>query len=354
MKNNIEYIPKVSVIIPVYNTEEYLRECLDSVVNQTLKEIEIICVDDGSTDGSLEILKEYAAKDKRIKVIHQENKGVSYARNVGLTNVIGEYIMFIDSDDYILPNTLQVLYDKIKSSNADLLVFGGDIFPDDGTHQWEKSVLSSPNKTYDHFDKKIIFNEESVRPFPVNKVYSSSFMKKFNFMFDTSLSLGEDQLFVCTILPHVNKIIFFDLKVYIYRVGRPNSAMTQNNKNLYKKLNDHITILNKIAEYWSKIGFFSECRSEFFEWALDFIQIYNVRRFNEEERHDLVFKILDVFHKFDFLFSELSPMGEKMFRELLDCMCENKGRVEIFTYLSESVKKIMFIPCFIRDLFCKK
>ena len=316
-------IPKISIIIPVYNVELYLEECLDSIINQPLKEIEIICVNDGSTDKSLNILEKYEKKDKRIKVINQKNNGVSYARNSGLINALGEYIMFIDSDDYIFPNTLQILYDKIKTSNAELLIFGGNIFPENLPEaQWAKAVLSSPNKTYEHFDKKIIFNERSVRPCPVNKVYSSNFLRNYNFKFDTSLKLGEDQLFACTILPHITKIVFSDLKVYAYRVGRPNSAMTQNNKNLYKKLNDHIVVLNKIAEYWKKINFLDSCKIDFFEWALNFIQINNIKTFSIEERSKLASKALDLFHYFDISFKNLSINGKKLYKELLSCMSD--------------------------------
>ena len=99
----------LSVIVPVYNTEKYLRECLDSIINQTFRDIEIICVNDGSTDKSLEILKEYALKDNRIKVITQGNKGQSVARNIGLNNASGKYITFIDSDDYLDFNTYKIV-----------------------------------------------------------------------------------------------------------------------------------------------------------------------------------------------------------------------------------------------------
>lgn len=118
--SEINFSPKVSVIIPVYNVEEYLRDCLDSVVNQTLKEIEIICIDDGSTDNSLEILKEYAQKDKRFTVIKQQNHGASIARNCGLTCAKGEYVGFVDSDDWLDLNFYEVLYNKASVSNADI------------------------------------------------------------------------------------------------------------------------------------------------------------------------------------------------------------------------------------------
>ena len=115
-------MPKVSVIIPVYNVEKYLSECLDSVVNQTLKDIEIICVNDGSLDGSAEILEEYAQKDNRIKVITQENRGVSEARNSGLKIASGEYIAFLDSDDYIDLKFFEQLYKRGIESNSDVVV----------------------------------------------------------------------------------------------------------------------------------------------------------------------------------------------------------------------------------------
>ena len=99
-----EYLPKVSIIVPTYNVEEYLRECMDSVINQTLKEIEIICIDDGATDNSGKILDDYARKDRRVKVFHNENGGYGKAMNYGLMHANGEYIGIVEPDDYVLPD----------------------------------------------------------------------------------------------------------------------------------------------------------------------------------------------------------------------------------------------------------
>lgn len=113
---------KISVIIPVYNVEEYLKECLDSVINQTLKEIEIICIDDCSTDSSYSILEEYAKKDSRIVLIkNKENMGVGYNRNIGIKEAKGEYIGFIDSDDYISEDYYENLYNTAKKYNSDVV-----------------------------------------------------------------------------------------------------------------------------------------------------------------------------------------------------------------------------------------
>ncbi len=120
--------PKISVIIPVYNVENYLRECVDSVLNQTFSDYEIILVDDGSTDISGKICDKYAVKDDRVNVIHKKNGGLSNARNVGLKKAVGEYIYFLDSDDYIKTDALEKLYNTAISEKADVVFFDGDVF----------------------------------------------------------------------------------------------------------------------------------------------------------------------------------------------------------------------------------
>ena len=118
-------MPKVSVIIPVYNVEKYLRQCLDSVVNQTLEDIEIICVNDCSPDNSLSILKEYANKDNRIKIIDlKENVGPGIAKNKALDIANGEYIMLLDPDDWYEPDACKLAYNQIKKNNNDWVTFG--------------------------------------------------------------------------------------------------------------------------------------------------------------------------------------------------------------------------------------
>ena len=117
---------KVSVIIPVYNVEPYLKQCMDSVVGQTLKDIEIICVDDGSTDGSLDILREYAAEDNRIQIIEQKNAGAGAARNNGMRHATGKYLSFLDSDDFFEPRMLEKAYDLPEKDQADFVAYKSD------------------------------------------------------------------------------------------------------------------------------------------------------------------------------------------------------------------------------------
>ena len=113
-------MPAISVIVPIYNVEPYLSQCLDSIISQTLADIEIICVNDGSTDNSLQILQKYAAQDNRIKIINQPNQGLSAARNSGIDVATGEFIGFVDSDDYIAPDFYETLYTVAKKYKANI------------------------------------------------------------------------------------------------------------------------------------------------------------------------------------------------------------------------------------------
>lgn len=135
---------KISVIVPIYNVEKYLNKCIDSIVNQTYKNLEIILIDDGSTDGSGDICDEYAGRDMRIKVFHQENKGVVAARKVGIKNATGEYIGFVDGDDYIDSNMFAELYHLINKKEADIVSSG-----------WKREYRGSEAVLYDNFQEGV-------------------------------------------------------------------------------------------------------------------------------------------------------------------------------------------------------
>ena len=128
MKKAMNHSIDVSVILPAWNVSPYLRQCLDSIVSQTLTNIEIICVDDGSTDGTLDILREYAEKDSRILVIHQENQGAGAARNNAMRYAKGKYLSFLDSDDFFEPDMLEKSWEAAERNNADIVVFGCDFY----------------------------------------------------------------------------------------------------------------------------------------------------------------------------------------------------------------------------------
>lgn len=212
-----------SVIIPVYNDEAYLENAILSVLRQTLEQWECILIDDGSTDGSGAICEKYAALDKRIRVFHESNKGVSAARNIGLLNAAGEYICFLDSDDYIALDMLEILNEQLNKTNSpDMLVFG---LYWSGKYPWiplNDSMECMVN--IDYINKKILpqmcnlelKKEYDILPFVCNKVYKREIIKKYCINFDESKRTWEDKEFLLTYINRCQNILFVKTPFYYY------------------------------------------------------------------------------------------------------------------------------------------
>ncbi|GHV86524.1 glycosyl transferase [Spirochaetia bacterium] len=201
--------PKVSVIIPIYNTAPYLRRCLNSVSGQTLQDIEIICVNDGSTDNSLEILREYEQKDRGVRVIDfAGNKGVSAARNAGIDAAVGEYIGFVDSDDYVEDTFYEKLYSRAKTTDADAAK-GSYKNHKDGQVDYSLNEQIKENKT------NFAFTFSS-------GIYRTVFIKKNKINFPELMDM-EDPVFAFKVALSANKVEVVD-DVNIFIVGRENSA----------------------------------------------------------------------------------------------------------------------------------
>lgn len=206
--------PKISIIVPVYNVEEYLPKCLDSLINQTLKEIEIICINDGSTDKSLQILKKYAEKDLRFVIIDQKNAGVSAARNAGLEKACSEYIMFVDPDDWIDIKTCEETYNYITETNADIVCFGNYIVYENNekTEAWQNKLLEE----YENTDKIPL---EVIKHFIHScwkKLFKADFIKKHDIKFPIGIKVFEDGISQLFCLYNNPKIRFLNRNFYYY------------------------------------------------------------------------------------------------------------------------------------------
>ena len=197
---------KVSVIIPVYNTEKYLKECLDSVTNQTLSDIEIICVNDGSSDGSLGIIEKYSKKDSRVVLINKENEGVSAARNDGLEKACGEFVMFLDSDDYLNKKACELAYKYVTKNNADVGIFGYYILK--GKRLKPKPLNNNPMDYINVW----------------NKIFKTSFLKNNNIKFPNNIKTAEDIIFSYTVNFNNPKTVFTDDLLMVYRDARKGSS----------------------------------------------------------------------------------------------------------------------------------
>ena len=177
--------PRFSIIIPVYNVQDYLSKCLDSVLGQTMLDIEIVCVDDGSKDESSKILTQYSKVDERIKLIRKENGGLSSARNAGLKVAQGEYICFLDSDDYVEPNFCERIYREVLEHRPDIIVFGANVFPlTKDTDPWTYNNLSPKTKKYKSFTPEILLSENRGYPFVWRNCFKKEFLDKKHLKFN--------------------------------------------------------------------------------------------------------------------------------------------------------------------------
>ena len=266
----------MSVIIPVYNAEKYLRGCMDSVLGQTLRELEVICVDDGSTDGSAAILEEYAEKDSRVRVLRQENKGAGVARNLGIGAARGEYVAFIDSDDWAEKSYCSELVQCADEHSADIVVCRAQRF-DDATGEllpsgWMLKEQYPPGKAFTPEDiKKYIFQ------FTYGQVWDKLFRRDFintNGIRFPEIRAAEDTSFAYISLLSA-KLISIQPSVLIhYRVNREGTT----SGSFVKYPDAPFAAFNLVYEFLKSSGKYEEYEQSFLNWAMEYLvwQVCNV------------------------------------------------------------------------------
>ena len=284
--------PKVSIIIPVYNVESYLVECLESVVNQTLKDIEVICVDDGSKDNSGSILDQYAVRDNRVKVIHKENGGYGKAMNVGIDAATGDYIGIVEPDDYIELTMYETLYAKAKEFDLDLIKSDYCRFWHDGEEiKVRRETLDQSGRYY-----SILVNlSEDLIPyrFPMNTwsgIYKRTYLEQFHIRHnETPGASFQDNGFWLQTFWHAKRAMFLPNVFYHNRRDNPNSSVKSAKKVfcikeeydwIRKLLENDIELKNKfIGIYYLKK--FHNYRWTFFRVDLKFKRMF-LRTFHRE------------------------------------------------------------------------
>lgn len=266
---------KISIIIPVYNVEKYLRECLDSILAQTFQDFEIICVDDGSTDKSLEILQEYKRKDDRFVILQQRHAGAGAARNHGLKLAEGKYIQFLDSDDYFEPTLLEELYTRAEKFDSDLTVCSSRKVDDSGN----VTETGSPNFpiNIDKVPMEQVFNREEFKddifslftPVVWNKLIKKSFLDKNHLEFP-KLTIYEDIAFMHSVVAYADSIVTFNKELINYRFNRPGSLVSTRSSHTIEAvksciyLGEFLNSRNLLPEYENayKKAFINHIRAE--------------------------------------------------------------------------------------------
>ena len=267
---------KVSLIIPVYNAEEFLDESINSILNQTLSDIELVCVNDGSKDDSLKMLENFSKKDNRIKIIEQKNQGCGAARNKALENATGDYIYFFDPDDYLVPDALEKLYENAISNNSDFVIFkiasfrdGEPINYDEPGFEFEK-IFNDIDFNNFTFNYRAIKRHVLLSSFaPWTKFYKKEFLDKYDdFRFHTNVAFDDVPFHVQSML-RAKRISYVPEFFYHYRLSNPNSV-----NNTASNAPDIFKIVDYVEKFLKNENFFNEFREDFIIFKITQLSMY--------------------------------------------------------------------------------
>lgn len=241
-------MPKISIIVPVYKAEKYLTYCLDSILAQTFEDYECILIDDGSPDNSALICDEYVKRDNRLIVIHQENMGVSAARNVGILKSKGDWICFIDADDFVEKNYLLEFSKAQAESNKDIYFFGFNMLSDNIIMPYDLNKILDNNRANTIYE--LLFSDRHVDFFGYtwNKFFKSSVIKNNGILFDNRLKYKEDELFTFDYCSYISTIGVIKIPLYNYRIS--NTGLTASNLT-YRQ---YILYLQQVTNIGEKIS----------------------------------------------------------------------------------------------------
>lgn len=265
--------PRASVVVPVYNVEDCLEWCLESLRAQTLEDIEVIAVNDGSTDGSREVLARCAEADPRIRTIDKENGGLSSARNAGIRAASAPIVCFLDSDDRLTPNACERIVRAFEEGGprTDVVTFGANCYPAEAAYPWLEEHLSPCDVVYDPFAPELLFEEMS-RPFAWRTACRTDFLRDGALLFDEGLRFGEDQVFHFAIYPRARRTVLISDKLYDYRVAREGSLMAKVASDPVRKMTEHVPIMAAIFADWDEAGLIdaygSQLVAEYADFAL--------------------------------------------------------------------------------------
>lgn len=277
---------KISIVVPVYKAERHLAETLDSLLRQTHEDLEIVCVDDGSPDGCWTILERYANKDPRVVPIRQENRGVSAARNTGMTHATGDILMFVDADDTLLPHACERVNRVFEAESVEVFTFGLLCDPPEAAPASLRRELSPSDAVYDGFQPNLLFKEYA-RPYACRTAISHDFAKRENVRFEEGLGLAEDQVFYFAVYPFSKRTVLSSEKLYVYRMNDKSATHSafDTESALHKKLDAHMTAIEAICRIWNERGLHDFCAAELLEWCLDFTML-DIGRLPTPEQRD--------------------------------------------------------------------
>lgn len=314
---------EISVIIPVYNCEEYLDESVGGILNQTFTDIEVICVDDGSKDNSLNILKDFAKEDSRLQVFHQENQGGGNARNFALTKATGKYLYFMDADDIICPEALEKCYGLCEEKNLDFMVFKATTYSENS-----KKYVAYPYFTMDKLYEFVgdeVFSIEDIGDLifefsvtPWGKLYNRDFVMKSGAQFAERISFHDNKFF-WEMLFNSKRICFLNETYYVRRI-HSQSLVGAKNRGYFNTF----IAFNQVFEIFRKYNHFDEFKTQLYNWKMR-LQLTRYKRIHEDYKQEFF----------------------ERYREEIIKMANEEGEEEFFGMLDEENRNIynMVMEC---------
>ncbi|MFR5679074.1 MAG: glycosyltransferase [Faecalimonas umbilicata] len=324
--------PKISVIVPIYNVEKYLKKCVDSLLSQTLKEIEIILVDDESPDLSGKIADEYGEKHRNIKIIHRKNGGLGAARNTGLKNATGEYVAFLDSDDWVQEDMYEKLYTVAIIHNADIVVSGHCDVSNGVTVLQKQHPLKG--KIYNSADeireiRKNLFGHDvkdtDVESFPMSvcmSIYNRKMLADYHLRFETILS--EDTIFNISAYKFAKKIIFTEYTDYCYRKDEQESITHTFSKNKKEQFKNFLQRLRYLAEEENDENYIMRSRRMAIDYCRFYIRIVGTchESFKNKKMYIKEFaQDQDIVNLWSGYPIDTLPIQQKIFQKLIEKKC---------------------------------
>ena len=286
--------PKVSFIVPVYNTQEFLPRCLDSLLGQTCPDIEIVVVNDGSPDDSAAIIGKYACKDSRVCVVEKSNGGLSYARNAGMDVARGDIIDFVDSDDYVESNLAEFLVDAFAKEHPEIVVFGAVCEPAELTSKRIKQLLSPEARTFESFDPALLFSMNA-QPYVWRAAYSRELIERESLRFAENVRFAEDVVFQFESYPLSAKTVLAPDKLYHYVMQEKSLTHVFNaGAKRMDKVDAHLLVLHEVLERWDRRGLLGLCPGELVTWFLDLV-VFDLARLDEEGYAVVAARVKDEF-----------------------------------------------------------
>ncbi len=259
-------MPRISVVIPVYNVEKYIGQCLGSVRDQTFGDFEAIVVNDGSLDGSRAIVQEFVDEDPRFRVLDQEDLGVSNARNRGIREASGDIVCFLDADDYLEASAFERIDAAFASPAPDVVRFGANAVPKEDSYPWLERQLCPRRVRYDGFVPELCFDEVAL-PYIWCVAVRRSALLASGVLFDEGLSMGEDQVFLLELYPRVRSVSFVPERLYDYRVTREGSLMASR-RGPEDIARGNLAIVQRVLASWAEQGISQRYAKSLLVWSV--------------------------------------------------------------------------------------